>query len=176
MFVKNMYVTPQSLDAARKRQHQKNTVPVQDSKGKTRLQPQVVAMPSKNRSKRLENLPYSQAYPNWLRTLIMMQRSSDIMMFSLVAAMATIYGLTVYTQQLWTKEYRKLDRLQRQERQMTAANEVLKNQLAQQAENPETGLVPPDPANTIFLPAAPQRNIQQQPQAVVSPSKPPLGY
>ncbi|HEY9692972.1 MAG TPA: hypothetical protein V6D15_12240 [Oculatellaceae cyanobacterium] len=174
-----MYVTPQSLNAARNRKNQKNTVSSQNSERKTRLQPQVVAIPSKNRSRRLENLPYSQAYPKWLRTLIMMQRSSDIMMFSLVTAMLTIYGLTVYTQQLWTKEYRKLDHLQRQERQMTAANEVLKNQLAQQAENPATGLIPPDPAKTIFLPAAPQRHFQQQPstaKAVVSPPKPPLGY
>ncbi len=167
-----MYVTPH-------RQKPKNTVSSQHSKGKTRSQPQVVAIPSKNRSRRLENLPYSQAYPNWLRTLIMMQRSSEIMMFSLVTVMLTIYGLTVYTQQLWTKEYRKLDHLQRQERQMTAANEVLKNQLAQQAENPETGLVPTDPAKTIFLTASPQRHLQQQPtttKAIVSPPKPPLGY
>ncbi len=174
-----MYVTPQSLNATRNRQHQKNNVSSQPTRGKAKSQPHIVAVPSKNPSRRLENLPYSQAYPNWLRTLIMMQRSSDIMMFSLVTVMLTIYGLTVYTQQLWTKEYRKLDHLQRQERQMTAANELLKNQLAQQAENPETGLIPPNPAKTIFLPAAPQRQLQQQPttaKAIVSPPKPPLGY
>lgn len=174
-----MYVTPQSLNAARNRKHQKNSVSSQHSQGKTSSHPHIVAVPSENRNRRLENFPYSQAYPNWLKTLIMMQRSSGIIMFALVTVMLTIYGSTVYTQKLWTKEYRKLDHLQRQERQMTAANEVLKNQLAQEAENPETGLVPPDPAKTIFLPAAPQRHFQQQPsaaKAVVSPTKPPLGY
>ena len=174
-----MYVTPKPLNTTRNRQHQKNPVSSQDNRGKARSQPQIVAVPSKNRRRRLESLPNSQAYPKWLRTLIMMQRGSDIMMFSLVTAMLTIYGLTVYTQQLWAKEYRKLDHLQRQERQMTTANELIKNQLAQQAENPETGLVLPKPTDTLFLPAAPQRQFQQQPtttKALVSPPKPPLGY
>jgi hypothetical protein len=40
---------------------------------------------------------------------------------------------------------------------MTAANEVLKDKLAQEAERPGTGLVSPNPANTIFLAPAPQR-------------------
>ncbi|PSB02569.1 hypothetical protein [Merismopedia glauca] len=112
----------------------------------------------------------------WLRSLLVAQRSTTAICFLLVAGLLSVYTWTVYTQQLWTREYRKLESLQRQERQMTAANEVLKNSLADTAERPESGLLPTSVANSIFVIPAPQRRFIPA-KAVEAPEpKRPLGY
>ena len=135
---------------------------------------------SVGQSEATATLPLSlRPEPSWLSLLLFLQRSSDIITFLLIAATLTIYSWTVYTQQQWTREYRKLQTLQRQERQMTTANATLKDQLAQQAENVATGLVTPTPANTIFLPPAPQRSSHTTPTKVPdsqSSARTPLGY
>jgi hypothetical protein len=59
------------------------------------------------------------------------------------------------------------------------ANEGIKDQLAQQAEKPATGLVTPSKANTIFLPPAPQRQSFTTSTNTTDPepaAKTPLGY
>lgn len=128
----------------------------------------------------VEKLKLSQeTQPIWLSSLLFLQRSSDIITFFLVAATLTIYSWTVYTQQQWSQEYGKLQKLQRDERQLTTANAVIKDQLAQQAEKPGTGLVPPTQANTIFLQPAPQRPFHATPNQSTEPEPPqlpPLGY
>lgn len=124
----------------------------------------------------------SESEPVWLTWLIQWQRRSSILTFLLVSATLAVYGGTVYTQQLWNREYRQLETLQLQQRQLTAASEALKHQLAIEAERQDAGLVPATPSNNVFLPA------QQQPLATPSnapvtnsASKPqltptPLGY
>ncbi|XGV96234.1 MAG: hypothetical protein ACAF41_26310 [Leptolyngbya sp. BL-A-14] len=130
-------------------------------------------------TKAVRQLPTTRSFPLWLRMLIQAQRGSLIVAFILVIATLLVYGSTVYTQQLWSKEYRKLKSLQRSEREMTATSASLENQLALQAERPGSGLVPQTPDSTIFLQPAPQR-----PPLATSPSTPkievapntPLGY
>ncbi len=120
-----------------------------------------------------------QVTPKWLSSLLFLKRGSDLVTFLLVTTTLTIYSWTVYTQQQWTRDYRKLENLQRQERQLTTANEVMKNQLAQQAEKPATGLVPPTQTNAIFLQPAPQRKSSTAPTETTNPepvAKSPLGY
>jgi hypothetical protein len=113
----------------------------------------------------------------WQRSLLVAQRSSLLLSLCLISLMLGVYAWTVYLQQIWSKEYRQLENLQRQERQMTAANEALKSQLAKTAENPQSGLVSPSLANNIFVPAAPQRQLAPKSAAVSSPiPKKPLGY
>lgn len=141
-------------------------------------EPQLTLIPSIN-NQNLKRLPSSQSAPLWFNLLVGLQRGSSVVTFLLIAAVLVVYGWTVYSQQLWSQEYRKLENLQRQERQLTAKNEILKNQLAQQAERPEAGLVPHTPKDTIFLEPAPQR-----PETALSPtvtelnlsSNVPLGY
>lgn len=100
-------------------------------------------------------LPTTPPLPAWLQRLITLQRGSAIAASVLMALSLTTYGWTVYTQQLWGQEYRKLEGLQRRERQMIAADEGLKDQIARDAEQPEAGLVMPNPTTTILLqPAA----------------------
>lgn len=103
-------------------------------------------------------LPTAQSSPFWLLRLCTWQRRSSVATFVLVVVTLIIYGWTVYSQQTWSQAYRKLLTLQRQERQLTTTNEVLKNNMAQQAEDQATGLVPPNPATTIFLSSAQERS------------------
>lgn len=121
----------------------------------------------------------SSANPIWLSPLLFIQRSSDIVTFVLVASTLCLYSWTVYTQQQWSQDYRKLENLQRDERHLTTTNAVIKDQLAQQAEKPATGLVSPSPANTIFLTPAPQRQVRTNPTKTANSepvAKNPLGY
>jgi hypothetical protein len=107
------------------------------------------------------------------------QRGSSAVTFLLIAVTLVIYGWTVYSQQLWGQTYRQLESLQRKERQTTAANEVLKDQMARQAESPKAGLVAPDASRSIFLQPAPNRpNVVAPvapPVAPLAPAKP-LAY
>jgi hypothetical protein len=102
-----------------------------------------------------------------------------VIAFILVIATLMVYGSTVYTQQLWSKEYRKLKTLQRNEREMTATSASLENQLALQAERPGSRLVPQTPESTIFLQPAPQRQPLETtpsvPRVEAAPNTP-LGY
>lgn len=165
---------PQPRRSRRSATHSRPTQP------KVTLSASVTRMPSKTAAPKVEKLNVSQQpKPIWLSSLLVLQRGSDVMAFFLVATTLTIYSWTVYTQQQWTQEYRKLEALQRQERQLTTANAVMKDQLAQQAERPATGLVTPSQANTIYLPSAPQRPFNASSTRSADPEpagKTPLGY
>ncbi|MCU0523713.1 MAG: hypothetical protein MUF72_02695 [Elainella sp. Prado103] len=117
-------------------------------------------------------------HPLWLRLLLKVQQGSSVFTVLLVASMLAVYGWTVYVQQRWGHEYEQLEALKKKERQLTAASELLKNQMAEQAENPTTGLLLPDPSNAIFLTPAPQRS-EVKPKPTTSPvpfQNKPLGY
>ena len=150
------------------------------------------AIPSKRRrqqkriqplkTQKIQILPESQTLPTWLKMAIGFQRRFSIGTLLLVSAVLAVYGSTVYSQQLWSQKYRQLENLRRQERQVTAASEVLKNQLANQAEQPDNGLVSPNPQNNLFLEPSPVRSpdadVQSNPQPAPSPtlSSSPIGY
>lgn len=102
-------------------------------------------------------VPISRSAPSWLLRLCCLQHRSFTLMWLLVATMLAAYSWTVYSQQRWNQAYRKLETLQLHERQLVTTNEVLKNQMAQQAQQPDAGLIPPDPATAIVLQAAPKR-------------------
>lgn len=128
-------------------------------------------------------LPSSQPAPMWLIRLCSLQRRSFIVTFLLIVGMLTVYGWTVYSQQKWNQAYRKLETLQRNERQLTTTNEVLKNKMALQAEQPATAMVPSQPTSAIFLPASQRPASANQPMiAATSPefktklNPMPLGY
>ena len=97
-------------------------------------------------------MPDGSKVPMWLMRWNSLHRHTSIATFVLVSATLVVYGLTVYSQHLWSSSYKKLQDLQRDERQLTKHDQTLKNQMAQEAENPLSGLISPTPANTIFLP------------------------
>lgn len=119
--------------------------------------------------------------PLWLVRLMSIQRRSSAIAFCLIAAMLAIYGGTVYSERTWSQARAKLETLQRRERQFIATTEVLKNQVTQQVEQPNTELVPADATQTIFLKPAPPRPHRAA-DAIIStaprqPARPfPKGY
>jgi hypothetical protein len=106
----------------------------------------------------------------------MAQQSSTLITFCLSVGALAVYSWTVYSQQLWGREYQRLETLQRNERQLVTASESLKNQLAGQAATSESGLILPSSENTIFLQTAPARQINPIPVTTPSASPKPLGY
>ena len=96
-------------------------------------------------------VPNSESLPLWLIRWQRFQRYSSIAAFLFVMASLVVYGWTVYAQQLWGQNSKRLEELQRQERQITTANEVIKNKMAKEAEKPGAGLVAPTPSRTIFV-------------------------
>lgn len=104
--------------------------------------------PSGQNVQMLGNLRHT---PLWLKLLSHLQQRFSAIAWLLVAIVLIIYGWSVYSQKKWNQDYGRLKSLQIYEQQLTRANEVLKNQLANQAQQPDMGLVPPDPAAAIVL-------------------------
>ncbi len=125
----------------------------------TRSRRQKVARKIRNGSKTSRNKIITKdssfKSPSWLRSLLLIQKSSGAISLATIAMVFTIYAAIVYTQQMWSKEYRKLKNLQRQERLLTETNETLKNNLADLAEKSSTGVVPLNPQKTVFLTPTP---------------------
>lgn len=121
----------------------------------------------------------SAQMPLLLRLFIKLYQTSTIITTCLVAAVLVVYGWTVYSQKQWGQEYSKLEKLQRNERYLTSTNEILKNQLAKQAETAETGFVMPSPATTVFIkpsPAPKKKESAKKEQKIEKPADMPLGY
>ncbi|MCV3213361.1 hypothetical protein OGM63_07455 [Plectonema radiosum NIES-515] len=120
------------------------------------------AKSSRVNQERVPVMPNSESPPLWLLRLHAIHRNSSIVAFLLVAATLVVYGWTVYSQELWSQAYHKLQNLQRQDRQLTTTSEVLQNKMAQEGEKPSTGLVAPTPGRAIFINPASQ-NLNSMP-------------
>lgn len=128
------------------------------------------------RSTAVRQLPIQDRPPQWLRSLLLIQQASVVATFVLAGSVLAVYGWTVYSQQLWGKEYQKLENLRRSERQFATNSEVLKNQIVKQSERPDAGMVPQSPDNLVFLKPAPARPGNTIAPASQASSIPPLGY
>lgn len=109
------------------------------------------------------------ALPAWLRLLLRVERGATFFAAFLGFSVLSVYGFTFYSQQVWSQEYEELQTLQRKERRLTSAIETLKQDAAKAAENPDSGLVPQNPASTIFLPAAPPTATEEVEAEVTEP-------
>jgi hypothetical protein len=125
-------------------------------------------------SQHLPVVPTAKALPLWLLRLHSIHRYSSIAAFLLVAGTLTVYGLTVYTQELWSQGYSRLQKLQRDERQITTTNATLTHKMAEEAETPSAGLISPTPARTIFLSPLPQKPEVVSPSTTANPQAQPL--
>lgn len=160
----------------------------------TKSRPAGTASPKRQRSRKtvgsidgqqqqVRQLPHNNSVPNWLKSLLAVQRVSLILFCSVLGLSAIVYGYTVYTQDAWTTQHGQLRRLQKQERQQGVMNENLKHNMAQVAEQPDSGLVSPSPERIVVVPKAPQRppvkSLPTEPAPSPSPTpsaKLPLGY
>ncbi len=126
-------------------------------------------------------MPNSGTVPTWLLRFYTLHRYSSVTTFFLVATTLVVYGLNVYSQELWGQGYRRVQNLQRQERQLTTTNAALKHKMAEDAEQPTAGLESPTPAKTIFLPPADRNPSSVSPNTTpksepLAPIPPRLGY
>lgn len=112
---------------------------------------------------KIKELPNTDSLPPWMRSLQNLQQGSKIVTSILVGACLSVYGSTVYCQQMWKQQFRELETLRRTEEELIIANETLKHKMAQMAEKPGTGLVPPNPKQIIFLEPAPPRYVPPTP-------------
>jgi len=144
---------------------------------------------NKNQSKKAQSgslnlpvVPTAEALPHWLVRLYTVHRYSSVVTFLLVAVALVVYGWTVYSQELWSQDFRRLQNLQRNERQLRTTNAMLKNKMAEEAEQPSAGLVSPTPDKTIFLPSASDTPSNSAPSSttpnspIQQPTSLPLGY
>lgn len=92
-----------------------------------------------------------QKLPVNLQVLLLLQKGSFGVALLTMAASLGLYVATVRIPALWSQEYRNLESLQQQERQLTAINETLKYQLAREAKQQNLNLLTQQPQNAVFI-------------------------
>ena len=147
---------------------------------KTRVSSRQRQKPVPANAKSVRSLSSSRSAPVWLTSLRHLQNRCAAVTALLVTALLVAYGWSAYSQSSWQEARSQLEDLKKQERQLMQKNEVLKNDLATQAQQPETGLVYPSPAEAIALEPASQTN--RAPKPISPATQPPrltsvpLGY
>lgn len=113
-----------------------------------------------------------QNRPLWLKSLILLGHGSSLVCYGTVAIAFGIYSMTVYAPKLWTQKYQELQHLQKQERQFSFTDEIIKNQLAESAKTSGSGLVNPDANQSpIFLPDSTPKPIELKPSNSIIPKQ-----
>ena len=137
--------------------------------------------PLKGRSLRssLKAMPNRMPLPVWLRALKKIEKISITVTLLLVGSAVVTYGWAVYSQQLWGKNYSRLDTLRRNERQLLKGSELMKNDIARRTDPKQYGLVPRNSDHIVVIPSAPlrpappTRNMGPDPKAKLIA---PIGY
>ena len=119
-------------------------------------------------NKNVKRLPRTNSFPlpPWLRVLMVTQKLSIAMTVMLTISVFAIYGWTVYAQEQWNQQYKKLEQLKRQERQLTTAEGVFDNDMLRSVQKKPGELVRERPEQSIFLQAAPLRPKRDVPATV----------
>jgi hypothetical protein len=137
---------PQPNDRAVMRPRRQNYYQKQE---KTRKQ--TIQTPTQNRVENTQvRSSQLQRLPTNLKVLLLVQQYSFGITILSVLASVGLYVANVRTPQNWSQQYKNLETLQRQERQLIEINETLKYQIASQSEKQQTELK----ASAIFVPAA----------------------
>lgn len=95
--------------------------------------------------------------PVWLRALKKIEKLSITATLLLVGSAVVTYGWAVYSQQLWGKNYSRLETLRRNERQLLKGSELMKNDIARRTDPKQYGLVPRSSDHIVVIPSAPLR-------------------
>ncbi len=103
------------------------------------------------------SLPQQPKLPLGLRLLTRFQQGSTAITGVLVTGALVVYGSTVYIDKSTNKAILQLDALQGESQQLTAANESIKQSLADQATRPDSGLEPYKSGDVLFVEPAPPR-------------------
>jgi len=111
-----------------------------------------IAKPQVRKSKVVKSKAFHSAntLPKNLKTLSQLQKGSFAMAIATMTASICLYASTVHIPKLWSQEYRNLEDLQLQERQLVAINETIKYQIAREASTDER-LEISQPESAIFI-------------------------
>lgn len=131
---------------------------------------------------RVSKLPQALPAPPWLKLLFSLQHKSKILFLTIFGLSLVSYAYTVHIQDRWKQQHRQLTRLREQEREQIVVNEGLKHQMAQAAQQPQSGLVNPHPSKIVFVTAAPPRGTKSiahkntNPPIIPPPPTQAIGY
>ena len=116
----------------------------------------------------VKRLPRTNSFPLpvWLRVLMTTQKLSIAATVILTISVFAIYGWTVYAQEQWNQQYKKLEQLKRQERQLTNAAGAFDNEMLRSIQKKPGDLVRESPEKSIFLQAAPLRPKLEVPSTI----------
>jgi len=103
------------------------------------------------------SLPKKAKLPLGLTLLNRLQQSSAVAAGLLVAGALVAYGSTVYVDKSTSHALVQLDALQGESQQLTSANESIKQSLAEQAIQEDSGLEPYESGDVLFLKPEPLR-------------------
>lgn len=118
----------------------------------------------------VKRLPQTNSFPLpvWLRFLVTTQKLSIAATVLLTVSVFAIYGWTVYAQDQWNQQYKKLEQLKRQERQLSNATGSFDNEMMRSIQKNPGDLVRESSTNALFLQAAPLRPKREAPSTTVS--------
>lgn len=122
------------------------------------------------------SLPKQPKLPLGLHLLNRLQQGSAIVTSLLVTGALVVYGSTVYVDRSTQHALIQLDTLQGESQQLTSASESIKESLAEQAIQSDSGLEPYEAGDVLFLAPAPLREGEQPAAEPMTEMPGPLGY
>ncbi len=122
------------------------------------------------------SLPKQPKLPFAIQLLTRLQQGSTAITCLLVTSALAVYGSTVYVDKSTEYALARIDRLQGESQQLTAANEAIKQSLAEQAMQAESGLTPYKAGDVLFLEPAPVRDPANVNSAPDKARDRPMGY
>ena len=96
------------------------------------------------------SFPQQNRLPQNLQMLSLLQKGSFLLALVSMATSVGLYMSTVRIPEQWSQEYRNLEDLQRQERELTAINEKIKYQIAREASR-DNRLSISKPESAVFV-------------------------
>lgn len=95
------------------------------------------------------------ATPLWLKSLGVLKWGTGLSSVLLLTSLLPLYGWAAFCQYQWGQSYRQLEQLKQQERELLAALQHQRYQVAEQIERQPQGLVRQGPQQVVFMPEEP---------------------
>ncbi|MGB3292305.1 MAG: hypothetical protein WBB01_04825 [Phormidesmis sp.] len=121
-------------------------------------------------------LPHKPKLPLGLQLLNKVQQGSTVIAGFLMTGALVVYGSTVYIDKSTSHTLAQIDALQSESEQLTSANEAIKQSLAEQAAQANSGLGLHKSGDVLFLSPAPPRETPARAAQSTAKRTRPLGY
>ncbi|NJM44879.1 MAG: hypothetical protein HC860_00900 [Alkalinema sp. RU_4_3] len=134
--------------------------------------------PQAARRNNLKPLPIVDDRPSWLKSIMGIQTAISGVTLLMVATTLGVYGWSVNSQQRWGENYRRLETLRRNERQLIAGTEAMKTQHPPKPPTPSSWASKPKNLKTpsSSSPPPPRPIPNHQTPLPATPPASPLGY